>query len=267
MFFNNPVAIDPFSAATAFTRAEEGGYSIRADDGGNWTGGIVGAGQLIGSNMGVSAPILVDWLGLDPATAADTMRDLPVEVFETIARGRFWSPLACQALEGAVALMVFDFGWNAGVGRSSRLLQTTVGMTGARVDGQVGGQTLSLVRTPDCRACSMGWIGNSSPSFSKDVGCVRMASPDRLRCARSRTGPLCGQRRWPGGSRRRRCRRIGTCAGSPSLARDGRRGRRGDWPQPWRSAPHTASTWKVASPEQVARFLTPVLGVSASCAG
>ena len=149
MFFTNPVAIDPFSAATAFTRAEEGGYSIRADDGGNWTGGIVGAGQLIGSNMGVSAPILVDWLGLDPATAADTMRDLPVEVFETIARGRFWSPLACQALEGAVALMVFDFGWNAGVGRSSRLLQTTVGMTGARVDGQIGDQTLSLVRTPD----------------------------------------------------------------------------------------------------------------------
>ena len=149
MSFGNLIASNSFSAATAFTRAEEGGFSIRADDGGNWTGGIVGAGQLIGSNMGVSAPILVDWLGLDPATAADTMRDLPVEVFETIARGRFWSPLACAALDGAVALMVFDFGWNAGVARSSRLLQTVVGMSGRSVDGEVGDRTLSLVGTPD----------------------------------------------------------------------------------------------------------------------
>ena len=148
-FFNTGVDDTPFGAASAFTRAEEGGYSSRADDGGNWTGGIVGAGQLIGSNMGVSAPILVEWLGMQAATEPDTMRDLSVEIFEAIARGRFWSPLACEALGGAVALMVFDFGWNAGVGCSSRLLQATLGLRGRSVDGQIGDRTLLMVRTPD----------------------------------------------------------------------------------------------------------------------
>ena len=149
MFVTSLAAGTPFSAATAFTRAEEGGYSNRADDGGNWTGGIVGAGQLVGSNMGVSAPVLVEWLGLEAATEPDTMRDLSVDIFETIARGRFWSPLACEALESAVALMVFDFGWNAGVGCSSRLLQTVLGLKGRSVDGDIGDATLSVVAIPN----------------------------------------------------------------------------------------------------------------------
>ena len=138
-----------FPAASAFTRAEEGGYSSRADDGGNWTGGIVGAGQLIGSNMGVSAPTLVDWLGIEAATEPDAMRELAVETFEAIARGRFWSPLGCNVLAPSIALMVFDFGWNAGVGCSSRLLQRALGLTGRAIDGQIGPVTAALAARPD----------------------------------------------------------------------------------------------------------------------
>ena len=137
-----------FAAASAFTRAEEGGYSNRADDGGNWTGGIVGAGQLIGSNMGVSAPTLVDWLGIEAATQPDAMRELAVETFEAIARGRFWAPLGCDALDAPIALMVFDFGWNAGVGCSSRLLQTALGMRGPEVDGAIGPVTAARAARP-----------------------------------------------------------------------------------------------------------------------
>ena len=138
-----------FPAASAFTRAEEGGYSNRSDDGGNWTGGIVGAGQLIGSNMGVSAPTLVDWLGIEAATQPDAMRELALETFEAIARSRFWAPLGCEALEPAIALMVFDFGWNAGVGCSSRLLQRALGMTGRAIDGEIGPVTVTRAASPD----------------------------------------------------------------------------------------------------------------------
>ena len=145
-----------FQAASAFTRAEEGGYSNRADDGGNWTGGIVGAGQLIGSNLGVSAPTLVDWIGIEAATQPDAMRELTVQVFEAIARSRFWTPLNCDGLEPAVALMVFDFGWNAGVRSSSRLLQISLGMRGTAVDGQLGPQTAARAATPDWPALLAG---------------------------------------------------------------------------------------------------------------
>lgn len=188
-----------FPTASAFTRAEEGGYSNRVDDGGNWTGGIVGAGQLIGSNMGVSAPTLVDWLGIEAATQPDAMRELAVETFEAIARDRFWSPLGCDGLAPAIALMVFDFGWNAGVGCSSRLLQRALGMTGAAVDGQIGPVTATRAAVPDWPAI----LGGLDPQFIQDLQhgcglvCDGVAGPKTL-AALDRAPSL-----WPGALARR----------------------------------------------------------------
>ncbi len=44
---------------------------------------------------------------------------------------------------------MFDFGWNAGVRSSSRLLQTSLGMKGPAADGQLGSQTAARAATPD----------------------------------------------------------------------------------------------------------------------
>jgi lysozyme family protein len=142
--------MEAFDSCLNFTRNEEGGYTCDPHDSGNWSTGLAGIGQLIGSNMGVSAPTLISWVDRDAAGAVDSslMRSLPEATYQAIARARYWRSLSCDGLAASVAMMVFDFGWNVGVGKSARLLQTCVGMTGDLVDGDVGLKTLSMVAAP-----------------------------------------------------------------------------------------------------------------------
>ena len=135
---------DPFLSCLDFTRVEEGGYTCDRRDSGNWSSGVVGEGSLIGSNRGVSAPTLISWMGRDSPTTvtAATMRDLPDAVYQAIARTRYWRSLSCDELSPAMALMVFDFGWNVGISVSARVFQRTVGVVQAHVDGDLGPDTL-----------------------------------------------------------------------------------------------------------------------------
>lgn len=114
---------DRFGACVAFTQREEGGYVADPRDPGNWSGGRVGYGQLIGSNMGVGAAALLAWMGTDSGLSAVLMRDLPVSTYEDIARKNYWIPLGCGRLPAGLDLMVFDFGWNRGVPTSLDLLR------------------------------------------------------------------------------------------------------------------------------------------------
>ncbi len=136
---------DAFLSCLDFTRIEEGGYTCDSRDSGNWSSGLVGKGRLIGSNMGVSAPTLISWMGRDSAmpVTAETMRSLSESVYQAIARARYWRSLSCDGLAPVVALMVFDFGWNVGVSVSARVLQKTIGLEPALVDGDLGPKTLS----------------------------------------------------------------------------------------------------------------------------
>ncbi len=111
-----------FTSCSAFTRAEEGGYVADPRDSGNWTGGQVGDGDLVGSNMGVGAPALAAWMGSGARVTAEQMRKLALPTYEAIARCKYWSPLECGALPSGVDLMIFDFGWNRGVTTSLNLL-------------------------------------------------------------------------------------------------------------------------------------------------
>ncbi len=140
-----------FSYCLDFTRREEGGYSCLPEDSGNWSSGISGHGRLIGSNMGVSAPTLISWLGRENADAVtqDTMKSLPPSTYQAIARAHYWRSLGCDGLAPSVALMVFDFGWNVGIGKSARLLQTTLGLSGVAVDGDLGTRTQAIAAMPN----------------------------------------------------------------------------------------------------------------------
>ena len=137
---------DSMQAALAFTRAEEGGYSSDARDGGNWTSGTCGKGQMIGSNMGVGAPCLVEYnarhqLGLSMSPA--TMEGLSTDLYQSIAVDEYWSLLPCDSLPPGLAIMVFDYAWNRGNGNSIHELQEALGVT---MDGDYGVRSAAAMR-------------------------------------------------------------------------------------------------------------------------
>lgn len=133
---------DRLQACLAFTLEHEGGYQARPSDTGNWWDG-----KLIGTNHGISAPVLAEWMGEDGLTlTADMMKALPLSTARAIYAARFWNPLRCDALPAGADLMVFDFGVNAGIGRSARMLQQRLGhIGGVTVDGFIGPRTLAAV--------------------------------------------------------------------------------------------------------------------------
>lgn len=117
-----------FAACLAFTQAEEGGYVTDRRDSGNWTGGRVGQGSLIGSNMGVGAPALTAWMGPGVQVTADQMRKLPLSTARAIARSQYWTPLGCETVSSGIDFMLFDFGWNRGITTSLNVLIRCLGM-------------------------------------------------------------------------------------------------------------------------------------------
>ena len=111
-----------FASCLQFTKTEEGGYTHDRRDSGNWTSGHVGQGTLVGSNMGVGAPVLAAWMASSGPVTAELMRGLPATTYEAIARSNYWAPLGCGVLPAGIDLMLFDFGWNRGVATSRDLL-------------------------------------------------------------------------------------------------------------------------------------------------
>lgn len=98
-----------------FTETREGGYSCRRDDDGNWTGGRRGRGRLVGSMRGISAPEMGRWIGNPDLVTVDAMRAISQDLYRKIATAHYWHPLWCDRLPAGVDLMMFDYGFNAGV--------------------------------------------------------------------------------------------------------------------------------------------------------
>lgn len=93
------------------------------------------------TNMGITHKALAAWRGR-VVTAAD-VRNLTKREASLINRARYWDRLRCGQLLAGVDLVVLDYGVNAGVSRSAKLLQ---GLVGAREDGVIGTKTIAAVR-------------------------------------------------------------------------------------------------------------------------
>lgn len=104
----------------------EGGYVNHPDDPGGET------------NMGITKAVYEDWGG------TKDMKDLELEDVGPIYRKRYWDRLKGDDLPSGLDLCVFDFGVNAGVGRSAKFLQEIIGTT---VDGGIGPNTLKALDT------------------------------------------------------------------------------------------------------------------------
>lgn len=107
----------------------EGGYVDHPNDPGGAT------------NLGITHKTLAAWRG-EPVTR-DDVRNLTREEACDIYRANYWNALNCDNLPAGVDLVTFDFGVNAGVTRSAKMLQKIVHV---EQDGQVGPITFGAVR-------------------------------------------------------------------------------------------------------------------------
>ena len=133
-----------FAPAMAFTAKYEGGYSSVTSDPGNYVSGVAGVGPLVGTNAGISAPVLQQWMKRQTVTAA-IMRALPASTRNAIFSTNYWLPINGDTLPAGVDLMVWDHGVNCGVRTSAELLQEIVGFSGTELDGFIGADTLAAV--------------------------------------------------------------------------------------------------------------------------
>lgn len=106
---------------------------LTPSDHGNWSGGVVGSGDLRGSKFGISA-------------ASYPALDISALTFESagvIARRDFFEPAGCDNFPPAFAALLFDAAFNSGVRRAVELLQQAAG---APVDGVFGALTMAHAR-------------------------------------------------------------------------------------------------------------------------
>ena len=128
--------MDNFSVCFAFTVAAEGGFSVNAADPGNWTGGVVGGGELRGTKFGISAAAYPQ---LDIA-------ELSEDAAKVIYRRDYWLVIQGDALPLPVVLTLFDAAVAAGPHRAVIWLQQAAGAT---ADGVLGGVTFAAILTGD----------------------------------------------------------------------------------------------------------------------
>ena len=92
----------------------EGGYVNHPSDPGGET------------NLGVTLKVYEVWCAEQDIEQKD-MRDLIVEDVAPIYKKNYWDRVKGDQLPAGLDLCVFDFGVNAGTGRSAKYLQTMIG--------------------------------------------------------------------------------------------------------------------------------------------
>jgi lysozyme family protein len=98
--------------------------------------------------MGITLATLQRW-DRNPTLDAANVMDLARSTAAAIYRALYWNVLQGDSLPAGVDLSVFDFGVNAGPGRSAMLLQEAVGFSAGEVDGCIGPITLGAVLKAD----------------------------------------------------------------------------------------------------------------------
>ena len=121
-----------FVQAFAATVGVEGAYTNSPDDPGNWTGGAVGAGELKGTNFGISAAA---YPSLDIA-------NLTLAQAQAIYQQDYWGACSCDNMPAPIAFFVFDTAVNQGQTAAKKMLQGALGVT---VDGIIGPNTLAAL--------------------------------------------------------------------------------------------------------------------------
>lgn len=117
-----------FNACLAEILKHEGGFVNHSRDPGGMT------------NLGVTKQTYEEWVG--HPVSEQIMRKLTPQLVSPLYKVKFWDTMKCENLPKGLDLCVFDFGVNAGVRRSVRMLQRLLRVED---DGIIGPATLAAV--------------------------------------------------------------------------------------------------------------------------
>lgn len=121
------MAATSFDASMKFMLLSEGGWSNNPRDPGGAT---------------MEGITFATFRAHFPHATLDDLRDITNEQRDDIYRHGYWNAVKADDLPAGVDLSVFDFGVNAGPGRSTRLLQ---GVVGTPEDGILGPHSLASI--------------------------------------------------------------------------------------------------------------------------
>lgn len=117
-----------FKKAQVIVGINEGGYQDDPQDSGNYY-----KGRLIGTNWGISAPVLAEYLGRIPTKLE--MQNLSKKVAIEILRIRFWSKNHLGSLKNqSVANLIYDGVVNHGIGGMRNLIDIAIKSVGGKIN-------------------------------------------------------------------------------------------------------------------------------------
>lgn len=141
---------------TTFDRVigHEGGFQCDPKDRGNWTGGEVGKGKLVGTKFGLAA---MTYPTVD-------IKNLTVDQAKVIYKRDWWDALGMEKWGNAISFQMFDAAINHGTGRANQFLQRA-----ARVkdDGAIGSATISAVKAMDHNDVLFRFLAERLEYFTK----------------------------------------------------------------------------------------------------
>ena len=116
-----------FEEAQKIVAKIEGGYQNMKNDPGNWTGGKVGVGKLVGTKYGISAPTLKNYLGRE-ITEQD-MRNLDYETAKIIYKKNYWDKIRGDQLKNqSIANLIYQTAVHFGVNGALNLIKRATGV-------------------------------------------------------------------------------------------------------------------------------------------
>lgn len=121
-----------FEEAQRLVKTVEAGYSDDRGDTGNWID-IPGHGKrFVGTNHGISAPVLKEWLGRYPKK--EDMMNLSYEDALSIYKKKYWTAQNLSEFENqSIANIIYDGCVNQGIGAMSDILINAYKMNGLKI--------------------------------------------------------------------------------------------------------------------------------------
>lgn len=124
----------------------EGGFTLNANDNGNWTGGKRGIGELVGTNYGITCSDMREFLGHTPTI--QEMKNMNINTAKSIYVKKYWNCHNLTLLNNQrMADEIFDTGVNCGTVLAGKYFQRVLNLltkNNLTVDGKIGSSTISF---------------------------------------------------------------------------------------------------------------------------